>query len=64
MIPTTAKVPTPGGKVGSGALRNADGKLDREAVIRATEEKRAPLAAAIKDAFVPVEHTIEIQPAK
>ncbi|MGV3531950.1 MAG: SGNH/GDSL hydrolase family protein [Chthoniobacteraceae bacterium] len=46
------------------ALRDADGKLDREAVIRATEEKRAPLAAAIKDAFVPVEHTIEIQPAK
>jgi lysophospholipase L1-like esterase len=42
------------------AQRDTDGKLDREAVIRATEQTRAPLAAAIKEAFVPVEHVIEI----
>lgn len=42
------------------ALRDAEGKLDREAIIRATEETRAPLAAAIKEAFVPVDHVIEI----
>jgi hypothetical protein len=46
------------------ALRGTDGKLDRDAIIRTTEEKRAPLAAAIKAACVPVEHTIQIQPAK
>jgi lysophospholipase L1-like esterase len=42
------------------ALRDAAGKLDREAIVKATEAKRAPLAAAIKAAFVPVAHTIKI----
>ncbi|MBI5687680.1 MAG: SGNH/GDSL hydrolase family protein [Verrucomicrobia bacterium] len=42
------------------ALRDAAGKLDREAIVKATEAKRAPLAAAIKAAFVPVTHTIKI----
>ncbi len=42
------------------ALRDAEGKPDREAVVQATEAKRAPLAAAIKTAFVPVTHTIKI----
>ena len=43
------------------ALRDAAGKFDREAIVKATESKRAPLAAAIKTAFVPVTHTITIQ---
>jgi lysophospholipase L1-like esterase len=42
------------------AMRDGDGKLDREAVIKATEATRAPLAAAIKSAFVPLTHTIKI----
>ena len=42
------------------ALRTADGKLDRDAIIQATEAKRAPLAEAIKTAFVPVTHVIKI----
>ena len=42
------------------AVRDAAGKLDREAIVKATEAKRAPLAAAIKTAFVPVTHTIKI----
>ncbi|MFA5192467.1 MAG: SGNH/GDSL hydrolase family protein [Verrucomicrobiia bacterium] len=42
------------------AMRDAAGKLDREAIVKATEAKRAPLAAAIKAAFVPVTHTIKI----
>ena len=42
------------------AMRDDAGKLDREAIIKATEAKRAPLAAAIKTAFVPVTHTIKI----
>ena len=42
------------------ALRTPDGALDREAIIKATEAKRAPLAEAIKAAFVPVTHTIKI----
>ena len=40
--------------------RDAAGKLDREAIIQATETKRALLAAAIKTAFVPVTHTIKL----
>jgi hypothetical protein len=42
------------------AMRDATGKLDREAIVKATEAKRTPLAAAIKAAFVPVTHTIKI----
>ena len=42
------------------ALRDAEGKLDREAVIKATEARRAPLAEAVKTAFVPVTHEIKI----
>lgn len=44
------------------ALRTPDGKLDKDAVAQATEKKRVPLAAAIKEAFVPVTHTIRIDP--
>jgi hypothetical protein len=39
-----------------------DGKFDRDALAAATEKTRAPLAAAIKTAFVPVTHTIRITP--
>lgn len=42
------------------ALQDAEGKLDREAVVKATEATREPLAAAIKTAFVPVTHVIKI----
>ena len=41
-------------------IRDAVGKLDAEAIVKATETKRAPLAAAIQTAFVPVTHTIKI----
>jgi hypothetical protein len=44
------------------SLRDADGKFDRDAIAAATEKKRAPLAEAIKTAFVPVTHTIRIEP--
>jgi GDSL-like Lipase/Acylhydrolase family len=42
------------------ALRTADGALDRDAIIKAAEATRAPLAEAVKTAFVPVTHTIKI----
>lgn len=42
-------------------LRGADGKLDRDKVAAETEKTRAPLAAAIREAFVPVTHTIKIE---
>jgi lysophospholipase L1-like esterase len=42
------------------AKRDAVGQLDGEAIIKATEAKRAPLAAAIQAAFEPVTHTIKI----
>ncbi|MBI3191529.1 MAG: hypothetical protein HYZ36_02610, partial [Pedosphaera parvula] len=41
-------------------MRDGAGKLDKEAIGKATEAKRAPLAAAIRTAFVPVTHTIKI----
>jgi lysophospholipase L1-like esterase len=41
-------------------FRSADAKKDMEAVVSQTEKERAPLVAAIKDAFVPVTHTIKI----
>jgi lysophospholipase L1-like esterase len=37
------------------------GKADMEGVAVSTEKERAPLAAAIKEAFVPVTHTIKIE---
>jgi hypothetical protein len=42
-------------------LRDADGKLDREKVVAETEKTRAPLAVAVREAFVPVTHTIKIE---
>ena len=44
------------------ALRDGTGKLDREAIVKATEAKRAPLAEAIKGRFVPVTHAIRLMP--
>jgi hypothetical protein len=42
------------------ALRDGSGKFDFEAIVAETEKKRAPLAAAIREAFVPVTHTLRI----
>jgi lysophospholipase L1-like esterase len=39
-----------------------DGLADIEAVVKQTEAERAPLAEAIAKDFVPVTHTIQIQP--
>ena len=44
------------------SLRDVNGKLNRNEIARETELVRAPLAAAIKAAFVPVTHTIIVQP--
>ena len=41
-----------------------EGKKDMEAAVKRTEAERAPLAEAIKTAFVPVKHTIKIQAAE
>ena len=41
-------------------LRGSDGKFDMEALAAATEQKRAPLAEAIRTAMVPVTHTLRI----
>lgn len=38
-----------------------EGKNDMDAAVKRTEAERAPLAEAIKAAFVPVKHTIKIQ---
>jgi len=43
-------------------LRGSDGKFDMDALAAATEQKRAPLAEAIKTAMVPVTHTLRILP--
>ena len=43
-------------------LRGSDGKFDMDALAAATEQKRAPLAEAIKTAMVPVTHTIRVVP--
>jgi len=43
------------------ALKDDAGKFDRDAIAAETEKKRAPLAEAIKAAFVPVTHTIRIE---
>jgi lysophospholipase L1-like esterase len=39
-----------------------EGKQDMEAAVKRTEAERAPLAAAIHAAMVPVRHTIRIEP--
>ena len=44
-----------------GAFRSPEAKADMESVAAKTEAERAPLAAAIKTAFVPVTHTIKIE---
>ena len=41
-------------------FRSPEAKASMEAVVARTEQERAPLAAAIKAAFVPVTHTIKI----
>lgn len=38
-----------------------EGKVDMEATVALTEKARAPLAAAIRDALVPVSHTLKIE---
>jgi hypothetical protein len=43
------------------AFRSPEAKTDMEGVAARTEQERAPLARAIKDAFVPVTHTIRIR---
>ena len=42
------------------AFRSPEAKTDMEGVAAQTEKERAPLAAAIRTAFVPVTHTIKI----
>ncbi len=43
-------------------FRSPEAKTDMAGVVAKTEAERAPLAAAIKAAFVPVTHTIQIRP--
>jgi hypothetical protein len=43
-------------------FRSPEAKADMESVATQTESEREPLAAAIKAAFVPVEHIIKIEP--
>ena len=40
-----------------------EGKVDMEATVALTEKARAPLAAAIRNAMVPVTHTLKIEAA-
>jgi hypothetical protein len=40
-----------------------EGKADMEGAVKKTEAERTPLAEAIKAAFVPVKHTLRIEPA-
>ena len=42
-------------------FHGAEGKADMEAAVKKTEAERAPLAEAIKTAFVPVTHTIRLE---
>jgi lysophospholipase L1-like esterase len=41
-----------------------EGKADMEGAVKKTEAERAPLAEAIKTAFVPVKHTLRIETAQ
>jgi hypothetical protein len=43
------------------ALRDANGKFNRDKIATETEKMRAPLAEAVKTAFVPVTHTLQIE---
>jgi lysophospholipase L1-like esterase len=43
------------------SFRSPEAKADMEAIVTKTEAERAPLAAAIKAAFVPVTYTLKIQ---
>jgi hypothetical protein len=43
------------------SFRSADAKTDMEGVATRTERERAPLAEAIRTAFVPVTHTLKIE---
>lgn len=45
-------------------FHGAEGKADMEAAVVRTEAVRTPLAAAIRDAFVPVTHSIRIEAAE
>lgn len=45
-------------------FRSPEAKADMEAVVKATEAERAPLAAAITAAFHPVTHTLRLLPAQ
>ena len=45
-----------------GEFHGEAGRKDMEATVKSTEATRAPLAAAIKAAFVPVRHEISIEP--
>ena len=45
-----------------GIFRSPEAKENIEAVATQTEKEREPLAEAIKEAFVPVTHTIRIEP--
>jgi hypothetical protein len=45
-------------------FRSPEAKTDMESVAAETEKEREPLAAAITAAFVPVIHTIKIEPVK
>jgi lysophospholipase L1-like esterase len=42
------------------SFRSPEAKTDMAAVVKQTEEERAPLEAAIRQAFVPVTHTLKI----
>jgi hypothetical protein len=44
------------------AKQDGSGQLNREEIIAATEQKRQKLVEAIHEAFVPVTHTIVIEP--
>ena len=44
------------------SFRSPEAKTDMEGVAARTEREREPLAAAIRAAFVPVTHTIKIEP--
>lgn len=45
-----------------GEFHGAAGKSNMEATVQRTEAEREPLAAAIREAFVPVEHTLRVVP--
>ena len=44
------------------SFRSAEAKANIEAVVQQTEAEREPLAQAIKAAFVPVTHTLKLEP--